>query len=121
MSKAQNAVISGYGSGQKIWNNGTALSFKLGVNLGERVLAKNNKMNSISTYEVLTEDIVKSGSSAILRGATGMALLGQVGILAGLSAKNKAIYTIAIEFKDGKRSLIEIDDALYKVFLLKNF
>lgn len=32
----------------------------------------------------------------------------------GLSAKDKGIYQIAIQFKDGKKSLIEVDDATYK-------
>ena len=51
----------------------------------------------------------------------GVALLGGVGILAGLSAKNKGIFTIAIQWKDGKKSLIEIDDKLYKKFINEMF
>lgn len=64
---------------------------------------------------------MKSGTSAILRGMAGVTLFGGVGILAGLSAKHKGIYTIAIQWKDGKKSLIEIDDKLYKKFVAEMF
>ena len=72
---------------------------------------------AIDTYDVITEDITKSASSGIIRGAVGATLLGPVGLLAGLSAKNKGEYTIAIKFKDGKNSLIEIDEKIYKAFV----
>ena len=42
-------------------------------------------------------------------------MLGPVGMLAGgISAKNKGIYQVAVEFTDGKRSLLEVDDKIYK-------
>ena len=69
---------------------------------------------NVKQYEVITEETMKSGSSAILRGALGASVLGPLGLLAGLSAKNKGIYTIAIEWKDGNKSLIEIDEKIYK-------
>ena len=70
---------------------------------------------------------MKSGTSAILRGAAGAALLGPVGILAGLTAKNKGIYTVAIQWKpdlngnDRGRSLIEIDEQAYKLLVKSMF
>lgn len=76
---------------------------------------------TIESYDLITEETMKSGTSAILRGMAGVAVLGGVGILAGLSAKNKGIYTIAIQWKDGKRSLIEIDEKLYKKFIADMF
>lgn len=48
-------------------------------------------------------------------------LLGGVGVLAGLSAKNKGVYLLAVEYKNNQRSLIEIDDKLYKIFIRSNF
>ena len=44
-----------------------------------------NKYN-VEMYEVLSEEKIKSGTSAILRGGMGAMLLGPVGLLAGLSA-----------------------------------
>lgn len=77
--------------------------------------------NTIEQYEIITEEKRKSGTSAIFRGAAGTAILGPVGILAGLTAKNKGTYTIAVAFKSGKRSLICMDDKFYKIFLKNVF
>ena len=42
-------------------------------------------------------------------------------MLAGLSAKNKSTVTIAIRFKDGKNSLLEVDEKIYKKFVQAMF
>lgn len=70
----------------------------------EYTLTKNN----ISHYEIVSQDTSKSASSAVARGAIGGLLLGPVGLLAGASAKNKASVRIAIQWINGKRSLIEL-------------
>lgn len=80
-------------------------------------LTKDNVLN----YEVITEEHRKSAASGIARGLVGGALLGPVGLLAGLTAKSKGTHTIAIEFKDGKRSLVEIDEKIYNAFIQKMF
>lgn len=80
---------------------------------GELEITKNN----ITNYEVITEEKMKSGTSAIMRGALGAAVLGPIGILAGLTAKTKGIHTVAIEWVNGKKSLIEVDDKIYKKLL----
>ncbi|HEY4623529.1 MAG TPA: hypothetical protein VIH12_06695, partial [Solibacillus sp.] len=75
-----------------------------------------NKDN-VKSYELITEEHRKSAVSGVTRGLVGGALLGPVGLLAGLSAKNKGTHTIALEFMDGKKSLIEINEKLYKVLI----
>jgi hypothetical protein len=78
--------------------------------------------NSVENYELVTDEHRKSAKSGVARGLIGGTLLGPVGMLAGgLSAKNKGIYTVAIQFKDGKRSLIEVDDKIYKSIIKKCF
>lgn len=75
---------------------------------------KLNKDN-IESYEVITDEHQKSAASGVARGIVGGALLGGVGALAGaLSAKEKGIFHVAIEFKDGTKSLLKIDDGIYK-------
>lgn len=70
--------------------------------------------NTLENYEVITEDHVKSATSGAARGLVGGALLGPVGMLAGaMSAKNKGTYHVVLEFKDGKRSLVEVDKKVY--------
>ena len=72
----------------------------------------------VDSYELITDEHRKSAASGVARGLVGGALLGPVGMVAGgLSAKNKGIYQMAIQFKDGKRSLIEIDDKIYKAII----
>ncbi|MBD8037085.1 hypothetical protein H9635_10040 [Solibacillus sp. A46] len=76
---------------------------------------------TISNYELITEEHRKSAVSGVSRGLIGGVLLGPVGLLAGLSAKNKGTHTLAIEFLDGKRSLIEVDEKIYKALIQKLF
>ncbi len=118
MASAKNQVIAGDYSGNKIYANS---GNQLGIGKSQIGYIAICAKPRIESYELITEDKVKSGSSAILRGMAGVAFLGGVGILAGLTAKNKGIYTIAIQWKDGKRSLIEIDDKLYKKFIAEMF
>lgn len=76
--------------------------------------------STIASYEVITEEHRKSAASGIARGLVGGALLGPVGMLAGgLSAKNKGTYQLAVQYKDGGKSLLEIDEKIYKT-LVKN-
>lgn len=77
---------------------------------------------TVDSYEVITEEHAKSATSGVVRGAVGAALLGPIGLLAGgLSAKNKSSHTIAIKFKDGKNSLIEVDEKIYKALVRTMF
>lgn len=106
----KNSVIAGdYAGKGVIYTAGQVL---IAVSLLNSV--KLNK-DTVESYELITEEHRKSAASGIARGLVGGALLGPVGLLAGgLSAKNKGTYQVAIQFKDGKRSLLEIDDKIYK-------
>lgn len=112
MAKAQNKVLKGKFINCSVYSNGECLVCSGGDPI---------KKFFADDYEVITEEKMKSGTSAILRGAAGMALLGGVGILAGLTAKTKGIYTVAILWKDGEKSLIEIDEKLYKILVKSMF
>lgn len=114
---AKNLVIGGvFEKSTFNINNGVIL-------IGTRIICKQN----IKRYEVITEDIRKSGTSVLLRGVIGIAMLGSIGIIASATAKNKTTYTIAIEWdnnflnskdkKKGNISLIEMDEKLYRIFI----
>lgn len=108
---AKNKVIAGD-------YNGAAVTAVLGsVMIGSVAVEK----WTIEAYEVITEEQRKSAASGIARGLVGGAILGPVGLLAGLSAKNKGTYNLAIAWKDGKKSLIEVDDKIYKAIIKKLF
>lgn len=114
---AKNMVIAGDYQGK-----GVSASFGtpfINVKLGQMLAL--DKFN-VESYEVITEETRKSAASGVARGLVGGALLGPVGLLAGgLSAKNKGTVTLAIQFKDGKKSLLEVDDKIYKAIVQKNF
>ena len=62
----------------------------------------------------------KAQNQALQEDLLAVPCLGPVGMLAGgLSAKNKGIYQVAIRFKDGQQSLVEVDDKIYKA-IVKN-
>ena len=70
---------------------------------------------TVKSYELVTEESKKSASSSLVRGLVGGALLGGVGAIAGaVSAANKGTYEVAIEFMDGKKCLLSLDDKAYK-------
>ena len=113
MAKAKNKVIAGDYSGNQVICTIANASISLGL---IKSLELNNK--NVKSYELITDEHRKSASSGVARGIVGGALLGTVGMLAGgLSAKNKGIYQVAIEFTDGKRSLLEVDDKVYKAII----
>lgn len=111
MAKARNKVIAGDFEGSPV---GTLFG---DVKVAGRTISK----YQVESYELMTEEKMKSGTSAVFRGAAGVAVLGPVGMLAGLSAKNKEINTVAILWRDGKKSLIEVDGKIYKKIIAAMF
>lgn len=77
--------------------------------------------NTIKSYEIFDSEKKTSATSAIGRGAVGSLFLGPIGLLAAASAKKKGVYAVAVEFKDGKRSLLEVNEKIYKKMLLLRF
>ena len=77
---------------------------------------------TVRGYEIIANDHRKSAVSGIARGVIGGYLFGNAGMLGGImSAKNRGVYTIAVSFCDGKRSLIEVDEKNYKVLIRSVF
>ena len=76
---------------------------------------------NVTEYEVLDESSRKSAASAVGRAAVGAFFLGPIGLAAGLSAKSKGVHTVAIQFVDGKKSLLEVDDKIYKAIMTQLF
>lgn len=116
MAAAKNKVIAGAYENKQVALSGGKAVIMLGM-------FKNVTLDksAVETYEVVDETSRKSASSAVGRAAVGSLLLGPVGLVAGLSAKSKGTHTIAIQFKDGGRSLLEVDDKIYKAIITKVF
>lgn len=114
MAKAKNKVIAGDYEGQKVDGGGLSPAF---IMVG-MFKSMNLDSKTVESYELITDEHRKSAKSGVARGIVGGALLGPVGMLAGgMSAKTKGIYQVAIQFKDGKKSLLEVDDKIYKAII----
>jgi hypothetical protein len=117
MAKAKNKVIAGEYEGKVVGCGGGTPFIQIGLFKTLEITSK-----TVDSYELITDEHRKSASSGVARGLVGGALLGPVGLLAGgLSAKSKGIYQVAVQFKDGNKSLIEIDDKTYKALIKKVF
>lgn len=109
---ALNGVIAGDYKHKKVGSN----IYNLTINLGFRKKVPISK-ETIEAYEIVDEENRIKATSAIGRGMIGSLALGPVGLLAGLSAKKKTDYLIALKFKDGKESLIEINKIFYDMLV----
>lgn len=118
---ARNKVIAGAYEGYHVKAGYSAYTFNppLLSSHGSRIEVNRN---SVRSYAVVTNDHRKSATSGILRGLIGSYFLGSAGMLGGiLSAKNTGEYLVAVEFRDGRRSLIEVDDKRYKELIRRVF
>lgn len=77
-----------------------------------------NKL-SISSYTIIDES--NKDQYSFWKGALGVALFGGFGAVAGVNGKKTKEYLIAIEWKDGEKSLICLDEDAYKVFVKSMF
>ena len=75
----------------------------------------------VDHWELLDQSSEKSMSSALMRGAVGGALLGPIGLAAAVTAKNKNTYLVAVYYKTGEKSLLEMDERVYNMFLKEMF
>ncbi len=113
---AKNMVVSGDYKG-KVVSQAAGTAF-ISIGLFKTI---NINRKTVDSYEVLNEEHQKSAASAVGRAAVGSLLLGPIGLLAGFTAKTKGAFYIALQFKDGKKSLIEADDKVYKAIIQQLF
>jgi hypothetical protein len=115
MASAKNKVIAGDYEGKNIVGKPGMKHPVIALGMIKSIPMNNE---TVETYELITDEHVKSAASGVARGLVGGALFGAVGMLAGVSSgKNKGIFQVAVQFKDGKKSLIEIDDQAYKALV----
>lgn len=74
---------------------------------------------NIASYTVIDE--TNKDQYSFWKGALGVALLGGLGAIAGVRGKKRTEYLIAINWKYEDKSLICIDDELYKKFMMAMF
>lgn len=106
---ASNKVIAGFREGESVKISGGL------VLIGNDAAAK----WTVEAYELVSGEKSVSLASGLLRGVAGRLLLGPWGILAALTAKKNGVYVVALQWKNGKKSLLELDEKVYKA-LMKN-
>jgi hypothetical protein len=117
MAKARNKVIAGDYLGRPVMQTFGMAFISLSITKNIE-LTKDN----VEDYEVMDESHTRSTASTIGRGLIGGFLLGPAGMLGGaLTSKKKGIYVIALKFKDGGKSLIEVDDKIYRAIMTQLF
>lgn len=72
---------------------------------------------TVDKVSVIDEETISGFKSGVIRATAGAAILGPAGMAAGLTASNKKSYTLNVEFKDGKKCMIEVNGKIYKRIL----
>lgn len=70
---------------------------------------------TVAKHEVMSRNTSKSTGSAVKRAVVGKAVMGRGGMVLGAAtARRDSTFEVAIDFKDGKRSKLQIDEGTYK-------
>lgn len=115
-AKARNRVIEGEYKGKAVGYTSLRFYIMLGIFKSIDLTTEN-----VESYQLVDEQTFSAGAGeGLARGLVGGAIAGGIGALAGvMTAPENDIYAVIINFKDGKKSLIEMDGKYYSV-LKKN-
>ena len=115
MASAKNIVLAGDYTGCRVFCMSARLAYISGTmkKIDDIYLTPEN----VARYELMTEDILRSGNSLLLTGPLDPAGLLKLRLHASVAMQNKGIYTVAVKFEDEKRSLLEIDEKTYHAFM----
>lgn len=111
MNKNINCILEGKYKDKKIYISSDKR------NLETSGIGWNFTKSHVTSYTIINE--TNKDQYSFWKGALGVALLGGLGAVAGMG--NKKEYYIAIEWKDGEKSLILIDEKYYKTFIQSMF
>ncbi len=115
MASAKNMVIAGDYTGCRIFCMSAKLAYISGTmkKIDDVYLTP----ETVARFELMTEDILRSGNSLLLTGSLDPACLLKLRLHASAAMQKKGIYTVAVKFQDEKHSLMEIDEKTYHAFL----
>lgn len=111
MASAKNMVLAGDYAGCRVFCMSARLAYISGtMKKTEDVYLT---QETVVRFELMTEDVIRSGNSLLLTGALDPGCLLKVRLRATEGYQKKGIYTVAVKFSDDKRSLMEIDEHIY--------
>lgn len=103
-----NTVIAGDYKGNRVSMASLSVA---GIEMGFAKYVLLDKKN-VLRYE-LADKNTKTGFS-VGKAVMGAAAFGDIGVVAGSGGKTKSTYRVAVYFRDGKQSLLEVDGKIYK-------
>lgn len=78
--------------------------------------------NTVEKYEAVGNTSLESAANAAVRGYVGASIGGKLGAGIGLlTAKKTGGNVIAVKFKDGKRSVLKLDNKAFQAFVSQCF
>ena len=112
MASARNMVLAGDYAGSRVFCISAKLAYISGTMTKSDDIYLTEK--TLVRFEVMTDDVIRSGNSLLLTGVLDPACLGKLRLRATEAMQKKGIYTVAVKFHDDKRSLMEIDERTYR-------
>lgn len=110
-----NTVIAGDYQGKWIrMPNDKTVLVELGLGKTVRI-----DKQSVKQYD-LAQQNTKTGFS-VGKAVLGAAAFGDIGVVAGAGGKQKSTYQVIVYFRDGKKSLLEVDEKIYKAITVNLF
>ena len=111
MASAKNAVLAGDYAGCRVFRMNAALAYISGTmkKMEDIFLTPEN----VVRYELMTEEIIRSGNSLLLTGVLDPGCLLNLRLHASEAMQKKGIFTVAVKFEDDKRCLMEVDEKIY--------
>ncbi|HAG12550.1 MAG TPA: hypothetical protein DCG49_01665 [Ruminococcus sp.] len=115
MATARNMILAGDYTGCRVFRISAGLAYISGTmkKMDDIDLTPEN----ILRYEVLTDEVLRSGNSLLLTGALDPGCLQKLRLHASAAMQQKGIYTLAVKFQDEKRSLMEVDERIYRAIV----
>lgn len=111
-NKARNRVIAGEYQGKMVSRAGTTpciiLKITQTIDLDQA---------TVGEIELIDESSEVSRASAATRGFIGEMLFGPIGLAAAATARRDEVHTVEITFKNGCKSVLELDGELYDLLL----
>lgn len=112
MAGAKNKVIAGDYEGWDVICGGGKLDFM------HRLQRVSLNRTTVLKYEIVDNQNGNSFWGAFLKGYVSQAFLGTAGLVAStLSSAHHRVILLSVEFINGRRSLLEIDESVYKNIL----
>ncbi len=115
MASARNMVLAGDYAGCRIFRMSATCAYISGTM--KKAEDVRFAPDTVVRYEVLTEDMIRSGNSLLLTGALDPGCLQKVRFHATPANQLKGIFTLAVKFRDEKRALIEVDEKIYQTIV----